>query len=99
MSLILAGSISLDSTFKGRFCHLKFEKSMINLKKFYGDSPTHHSDSPTLRVGELMTYWVGESTTCQLAESVTPRLAESASRFSITNISANSKLKLEQLEM
>jgi hypothetical protein len=32
-------------------------------------------------------------------ESATPLLAESASRFSITNISANSKPKSERLEM
>jgi hypothetical protein len=34
----------------------------------------------------------------KLGESATPRLGESGSRFSITNIFENSKLKSERLE-
>ncbi len=50
------------------------------------------------RLPDLPSRRVGDSLTRRVGESPTRRLAESGSRFSITNISANSKPKAERLE-
>jgi hypothetical protein len=54
------------------------------------------SDSPSRGVDDSPTWRVGESANEFLKEN--PRVGESGSRFSITNIMANSKPKAERLE-
>jgi hypothetical protein len=86
----------------------KFEYRLPDSPWRLPDSPSRGVDnSPTRRVGELATPLLAESGSRRLStrqvfllniQKPTSRLGESGSRFSITNISANSKPKAERLE-
>jgi hypothetical protein len=70
-----------------------FEFEILVIEKLLPDSASRGvADTPTRRVG-------ASAFECLKENSATPRLGESGSRFSITNISANSKPKSERLEM
>jgi hypothetical protein len=78
------------------------ESRLLNVQKKNWAS-RRVGDSPTRLMGESLTPRLSESESRRLPDfenlASTPRLGESGSRFSITNISANRKPKLERLEM
>jgi hypothetical protein len=91
----------LNWSFKGRVGELLTSRLAKSGSRRLSDSPNFHLNiqKPTFRLGESGSRLlpdspsrrVSDSPTRLVGDSPTPRLAESGSRFSITNISANSK--------
>ncbi len=71
---------------------------MINLKNLNSDSPTHHSNSPTRRIGESPTLWLAKSGSRQLSDSASRRVGGSSIRWVVESATPRlAELKSQRL--